>query len=245
MARDPVLAQSSTRPDQVCHLIFEFLHFCLQLLRLCSFGLEAVHLGLQCIQLLLRVARSLLRGHRLRHLLCDACASKATCTSRRLLQGLHLYAGSHGDSFQHELCHPVTLRHREVLLAVIEENHAYLPAVVVVNNTCADLNHLLHSQTGPRRNPGVRVSRDGNGESSFDDGLTAGRHDNFHCRRQVEASCVSRAPHRQHGIGAQALDLHHIGLLWLCSRNVSCLTLHRSVHSRATKSAAASLSFVQ
>ena len=45
---------------------------------------------------------------------------------------------------------PVALGHGKVFLAVVEEDHAHRPAVVVVNHTRAHVDVLLPGQAGTR-----------------------------------------------------------------------------------------------
>lgn len=86
----------------------------------------------------------------------------------------HLLNVCHADALQDELSHAVSLVDREVLAAMVEQNHPNGSSVVVVYNSSANVDHLLHGQTGSRGNARVRVGRDGDGEVRLDESLASG-----------------------------------------------------------------------
>lgn len=86
----------------------------------------------------------------------------------------HLLDFCHADALQDKLSHAVALVDLEVLATMVEQNNPNRPAVVVVHNSSANVDHLLHGQTGSRGDTRVRVGRDGDGEVRLDESLASG-----------------------------------------------------------------------
>lgn len=82
----------------------------------------------------------------------------------------------HTDALQDELSHAVSLVDLEVLAAMVEQHHSNRPAVVVVYNPRATVDHLFYGQPGPGGNTRVCVWRDGDGEVRFDESLASSWH---------------------------------------------------------------------
>lgn len=86
----------------------------------------------------------------------------------------HLLDICHADALQDQLSYAVSLVDLEVLAAMVEQNHPNGSSVVVVYNSSANVDHLLHGQAGSRGNARVRVGRDGDGEVRLDESLASG-----------------------------------------------------------------------
>jgi len=121
------------------------------------------------------------------HIRGHAGAPEAARPARRVRKILHLLHARHVDLLQNELRHAVPRRHREVLVAKVEENNAHVAAVVSVHNASAHVDVLLHRKARAGSDARVAVERRGDGEVCLDDGLAPGGNSYFLCARKVEA----------------------------------------------------------
>ena len=84
------------------------------------------------------------------HIPRHARATKATGPTARLTEGLHFHHIRHADALEDELCDTVALLHFKGLRAVVEEDDAHRPTVVIVDHTRTDINELLPGKAGAR-----------------------------------------------------------------------------------------------
>lgn len=91
----------------------------------------------------------------------NATGSARQCTKQRLVR--------------HGACPPARLT-LEGRVAVVEQHHAHLAAVVLVHHAGARVDKVLDGQARPRRHARVRAGRARNLQARLHDGAAAGRH---------------------------------------------------------------------
>jgi len=84
-----------------------------------------------------------------------ACAAESSSAPNALLKLLHLDYLRRIDALEYELCDAVALAHGEVGIAVVEQQHLDLAAVVGVNDARARVDEVLGCEAGARGNAAV------------------------------------------------------------------------------------------
>lgn len=140
------------------------------------------------------------------HYLLETGGAKAASPALRGVQVVDLEDVGRGNLLQHQLGNPVALLDVKVDLGKVEQDDPKGAAVVGINDTGADINKVLDSQTGARGNAAVVAGGDGNGDVSGNAGLALGRDNTVLGRAQVVAGSKAGATDREAALGRELLD---------------------------------------